>query len=133
MITKVLILFGIMFLFLLLRFPVFLALGMAATGIAVLFPGTVPVAVIGQGLLSGLNNYNFAAIMFYFLLGEIMNGGGMSNRLIKFGTAVIGHIRGSLSHLNILASMICGRVRLRGGRYRSDWFPADPSHEKGRL
>ena len=48
MITKVLIRFGIMFLFLLLRFPVFLALGMAATGIAVLFPGTVPVAVIGQ-------------------------------------------------------------------------------------
>ena len=66
MITKVLILFGIMFLFLLLRFPVFLALGLAAAGIAVLFPGTVPVAVIGQGLLSGLSNYNFAAIMFYF-------------------------------------------------------------------
>ena len=110
MITKVLILFGIMFLFLLLRFPVFLALGLAATGIAVLFPGTVPVAVIGQGLLSGLSNYNFAAIMFYFLLGEIMNGGGMSNRLIKFGTAVIGHIRGSLSHLNILASMIFAGV-----------------------
>lgn len=67
-------------------------------------------AVIGQGLLSGLSNYNFAAIMFYFLLGEIMNGGGMSNRLIKFGTAVIGHIRGSLSHLNILASMIFAGV-----------------------
>lgn len=110
MITKVLILFGIMFLFLLLRFPVFLALGLAATGVALLFPGTVPVAVIGQGLLSGLNNYNFAAIMFYFLLGEIMNGGGMSNRLIKFGTAIIGHIRGSLSHLNILASMIFAGV-----------------------
>lgn len=110
MIAKSLVLFGIMFLFLCLRFPVFAALGMAVGGIFFLFPGTLPVAVIGQGFISGMNSYNFCAILFYFLLGEIMNYGSLSDRLVDFGKAAIGHIRGSLSHINILASMVFAGV-----------------------
>lgn len=110
MIEKSLILFGIMFLFLCLRFPVFVSLGIAVAGIFLVFPKTIPVAVIGQGLISGMNSYNFCAILFYFLLGEIMNYGGMSDKLVAFGKAAIGHIRGSLSHINILASVIFAGV-----------------------
>lgn len=110
MIEKSLILFGIMFLFLCLRFPVFVSLGIAVAGIFLAFPKTIPVAVIGQGLVSGMNSYNFCAILFYFLLGEIMNYGGMSDKLVAFGKAAIGHIRGSLSHINILASVIFAGV-----------------------
>lgn len=110
MIEKALLLFGIMFLFLCLRFPVFVSLGVAVAGIFLAFPKTIPVAVIGQGLISGMNSYNFCAILFYFLLGEIMNYGGMSDKLVAFGKAAIGHIRGSLSHINILASVIFAGV-----------------------
>ena len=110
MIVKSLVLFGVMFLFLCLRFPVFISLGMAIAGVFFLFPGTIPVAVIGQGLISGMNSYNFCAILFYFLLGEIMNYGSMSDRLVAFGKAAIGHIRGSLSHINILASVVFAGV-----------------------
>lgn len=110
MLEMALVLFGIMFLFLCLRFPVFTALGLAVTGLFFLYPGAIPVAVIGQGLISGMNSYNFCAILFYFLLGEIMNYGSMSDRLVKFGKATIGHIRGSLSHINILASVIFAGV-----------------------
>lgn len=110
MIAKALVLFGLMFLFLCLRFPVFASLGMAVAGIFFLFPGSIPVAVIGQGFISGMNSYNFCAILFYFLLGEIMNYGSMSDRLVNFGKATIGHIRGSLSHINILASVIFAGV-----------------------
>ena len=110
MVIKVVVLFGLMFLFLCLRFPVFLSLGMAVGGFCLVFPKTVPVIVIGQGLISGMNNYNFCAILFYFLLGEIMNYGSLSNRLVNFGKAAIGHIRGSLSHINILASLIFAGV-----------------------
>lgn len=110
MIEKALLLFGIMFLFLCLRFPVFVSLGIAVAGIFLAFPKTIPVAVIGQGLISGMNSYNFCAILFYFLLGEIMNYGGMSDKLVAFGKAAIGHIRGSLSHINILASVIFAGV-----------------------
>ena len=110
MIIKAVLLFGIMFLFLCLRFPVFASLGMAVAGIFFLFPDSIPVAVIGQGLISGMNSYNFCAILFYFLLGEVMNYGGMSDRLVNFGKAAIGHIRGSLSHINILASVVFAGV-----------------------
>lgn len=110
MIEKTVVLFGLMFLFLCLRFPVFISLGLAVGGIFFLFPKTIPVAVIGQGLISGMNSYNFCAILFYFLLGEIMNYGGMSDKLVAFGKAAIGHIRGSLSHINILASVIFAGV-----------------------
>ncbi len=110
MILQMFVLIGVMILCLFLRFPVFMSLGMAIASFFFIFPGVVPVEVIGQGLIQGINNYNFAALTFYFLLGEIMNSGGMSNRLIKFGSACIGHIRGSLSHINILASMVFGGV-----------------------
>lgn len=110
MLPKVLVLFSVMLTFLILRFPVFLSLGCAAAAVAIFFTGTVPIEVIGQGFVSGLNNYNFVAIFCYFLLGEIMNSGGMSERLIGFGNACIGHIRGSLSHINILASVIFAGV-----------------------
>lgn len=110
MIAKVLVLFLTMLVLLILRFPVFLALGCAAAAVSIAFPGTAPLEIIGQGLVAGLNNYNFVAIFSYFLLGEIMNSGGMSDRLIAFGNACIGHIRGSLSHINIIASVIFAGV-----------------------
>lgn len=110
MLSKVLVLFLVMLVLLILRFPVFISLGCAAAAVALIFPGSVPVEVIGQGFVSGLNNYNYVAIFCYFLLGEIMNSGGMSERLIGFGNACIGHIRGSLSHINILASVIFAGV-----------------------
>lgn len=110
MLAKVGVLFCVMLVMLVMRFPVFMSLGCAAAAVAVIFPGTVPLEVIGQGFISGLNNYNFVAIFCYFLLGEIMNSGGMSERLIGFGNACIGRIRGSLSHINILASVIFAGV-----------------------
>lgn len=110
MLAKVAVLFLVMLLLLILRFPVFMSLGCAAAAVTICFPGTVPLEVIGQGFINGLNNYNFVAIFCYFLLGEIMNSGGMSERLIGFGNACIGHIRGSLSHINILASVIFAGV-----------------------
>lgn len=50
-------------------------------------------AVFAQSLAQGIGKESYAAIVFYFLLGEIMNSGGISERLLKFGMAAIGHIR----------------------------------------
>lgn len=102
-ILQLLLLFGLMLLFLFLRFPVFLSLVLASVGYMLAFPGKVPLPVIGQSIISGINNVNFTAIVFYFLLGEIMNSGSLSDRLVSFCKACIGHVRGSLSHINIIA------------------------------
>lgn len=107
---KLLTLFGLMFVFLFLKFPVFICMLLASFGFSVIFPRTVPQAVFVQSIVSNIGNVNFAAICFYFLLGEVMNSGGLTKRLIKFCQAIIGHFRGSLSHINVIASVVFAGV-----------------------
>lgn len=104
------ILFGLMFVFLFFKFPIFLCMLLASWGFSLIFPGTVPDTVFVQSIVSNIGNVNFTAICFYFLLGEIMNSGGLTDRLIKFCQSLIGHFRGSLSHINVIASMVFAGV-----------------------
>lgn len=110
LLLRLIVLFGTMFLLLFLRFPVFFSIALSAGIFALAFPGTVPNEIIGQGFIQGINNYNFVAIVFYFLLGEIMNSGGITDRLLSFAKALLGHITGALSHINILASIVFAGV-----------------------
>lgn len=109
-IWKLVTLFGLMFLFLFLKFPVFSCLLLASYGFSLIFPRSVPQAVFVQSIVSSISNVNFTAICFYFLLGEIMNSGGLTKRLIKFCQSLIGHFRGSLSHINVIASVVFAGV-----------------------
>lgn len=110
MVVRLLVLFGIMFTCLLLRFPIAVSIMSAAVGYALVFWGEVPPAIIGQGMVNGVNSQTIAAILFYFLLGEVMNSGGIGDRMIQFGKACIGHVRGALAHINILTSVIFAGV-----------------------
>ncbi len=110
MILELLVLFGVLLAALMLRVPVFLAMACAAAAYAVAFWPKVPTAVVAQGFVQGLDSYNFAAIVFFFLVGEIMNQGGISRRLLRFARSLVGHVRGGLSHVNILASMVFAGV-----------------------
>lgn len=103
---QLIVLFALMFFFLFLRVPVFMCLLLASLGYSVIFPGSVPEAVFTQSIVSNISNVNFTAILFYFLLGEIMNSGGLTDRLIKLCKSCIGHLRGSLGHINILTSVV---------------------------
>lgn len=106
MISELLILFGVMLLSLGLRVPVFLAMALGSAAYGLVFWGKVPVPVFGQSFVQGLDSYSFAAILFFFLAGELMNAGGITERLMRLARALVGHIRGGLSHVNILASMV---------------------------
>ena len=110
LLIQLIVLFGVMFAFLLLRFPVFYSIGAAVCVFAVIYPGTVPTEVIGQGFIQGICKNTFVAIIFYFLLGEIMNSGGITDRLLRFAQAAMGHVTGALSHINIIASVIFAGV-----------------------
>ena len=72
--------------------------------------GSIPIYVFAQGIIKGLSNQNFVAVCFYFFLGDIMTDGGLGDRLVDFLQSVIGHVRGSLSHVNILASVVFAGV-----------------------
>jgi tripartite ATP-independent transporter DctM subunit len=57
-----------------------------------------------------LNNFAFLCVPFFILAGDLMNAGGITRRLVGFSTAIMGHIRGGLSHVNIVVSMIFSGV-----------------------
>jgi tripartite ATP-independent transporter DctM subunit len=110
MIAELVVLFGVMLAFMALGTPVFISMALAEAAYIIAFWPKVPIMVVAQGFIQGLNNYHFAAIVFFFLAGEIMNAGGITDRLLRFTRACFGHIPGSLSHVNILASMVFAGV-----------------------
>ncbi len=102
----VLLLIGVMLLLALLGVPlVFSLLGASIVTIFVYRPG-LPLELIPQFFVSGVNHYALLAVAFFFLAGELMNAGGITQRIIAFAQALVGHIRGSLAHVNIVTSMM---------------------------
>jgi tripartite ATP-independent transporter DctM subunit len=57
-------------------------------------------------MFTGVDSFVFLAIPFFILAGELMTTSGILDRLVKFTDALVGHIRGGLAHVNIVASMI---------------------------
>lgn len=110
MIGELLVLFGVMLGLLAVGMPVFFAMALASCAYAIAFWPKMPAMVLGQSLVQGLDSYSFAAIAFFFLAGEIMNAGGISQRLLRLARAMIGHLRGGLSHVNVVASMVFAGV-----------------------
>lgn len=88
--------------------PIFLAMAVTCLNYALLFD--VPLMILAQSFVRGLGNYSFLALPFYFLAGDLMNAGGITDKLLKFSSAVIGPVRGGLSHVNIVSSMVFSGV-----------------------
>lgn len=65
----------------------------------------IPLVIIPQRILSGVNNYILLCIPFFMLAAEIMAMTSLFDRLINLVRAFIGHISGGLSHVNIVVSM----------------------------
>ena len=97
-----------MFILMGLGLPIFLAMGITCLLFALVFD--LPMMILAQSYVRGLASYDWLALPFYFLAGDLMNAGGITARLLKFSGALIGHIRGGLSHVNIVASMIFSGV-----------------------
>ena len=61
---------------------------------------------MAQNLVKGANNFSLLAIPFFILAGEIMNVGGLSKRIIDLPMKIVGHYKGGLGFVAILAAMI---------------------------
>jgi len=105
-----LVLMGAFLALLLLGVPVFFAMGLAAVAFILATGGQVPMNVIPSSLVQGIDSFTFLAIPFFFLAGELMNTGGITRRLIAFSAALVGHIRGGLSHVAIISAMVFSGV-----------------------
>jgi tripartite ATP-independent transporter DctM subunit len=85
--------------------PVALTMGMAGMA-ALLVGGSYPVLVVAQQLFNGINSFPLMAVPFFILAAELMTAGGLTASLLRFANHLVGHIRGGLGHVNVLASML---------------------------
>ena len=62
--------------------------------------------ILAQNLMEGSNSFPLLAVPFFMLAGEIMNAGGLSRRIVNFAMACVGHIKGGLGYVTIMAAVI---------------------------
>ena len=84
-----------------------IAFSLMITGIALMLHlDFLDSQIMAQNLVKGANNFSLLAIPFFILAGEIMNVGGLSKRIIDLPMKIVGHYKGGLGFVAILAAMI---------------------------
>lgn len=96
--------------FLLLGLPIALVLAMTALSYIFLSGNTVLYLSFPQQLFASLENYGLLAIPLFMLVGELMNEGGITRRLVALASVFVGHVRGGLAYINILANMFLASI-----------------------
>jgi len=57
-------------------------------------------------LYNGIDSFPLLAVPFFILAGELMNSGGITERIVRLSQSLVGHVRGGLAQVNILSSML---------------------------
>jgi len=85
-----------------------IAFGLAAAPVIgfILADKPVFIKLLPQRLFIGINQFPLLAIPMFLLAGEIMNKGGITKRIVRFASVLVGHFRGGLAQVNILASIL---------------------------
>ena len=83
--------------------------GAAVAGLLAMNEG-IPLTVIPQRFVAGIDSFAFMAIPFFLLLGELMNAAGITRRIIRLSNALVGHLPGGLAQVNVVSSMFFGGI-----------------------
>lgn len=92
----------------LIGFPVALSLGIAAFVFALQLD--IPMTIISQTLFTSINNFSYIAVPLFILVGNIMQTGGLSTRLVKFASSLLKKLPGSLGAINVAACAFFGAI-----------------------
>lgn len=85
--------------------PIAYALIMSGMGL-MLYMDFFDPQIIAQNLLNGADSFPLMAVPFFMLAGEVMNAGGLSRRIVNLAIAAVGHVRGGLGFVAILAAAV---------------------------
>lgn len=102
------ILLGLFFILIICHMPITFALCVSSA--ACMAYCQIPLMSLVSKYANAINSFTLMAIPFFILAGELMGKGGISNRLLDTASACVGHIRGGLAHVNVLASMLFGSM-----------------------
>ncbi|MBS1210452.1 MAG: dicarboxylate transporter, DctM subunit [Proteobacteria bacterium] len=83
------------------------AFSLIGCGLCMMFyMGITDPQIVIQNMWDGANSFPLLAVPFFMLAGEFMNAGGMTRRIIKMAMAWVGHIRGGLGYVAVVAAVI---------------------------
>ena len=99
------ILFGLFAILVAIELPVAFAMGLSSIATIVLTQ-PIPLSIVVQRMGTGLDSFVLIAIPLFVLAGHLLNRGGIARRIFDFADAMVGHVRGGLAHVNVVASMI---------------------------
>ncbi|MDR1731629.1 MAG: TRAP transporter large permease [Synergistaceae bacterium] len=94
--------------FLFMGIPVAFSLGLSS--LLYLMGAGIPLSVIPQRMFAGINSFTLLCVPGFILAGNLMNQGGISDRIVRFSNALVGHIRGGLALANVVDSMVFAGV-----------------------
>ena len=95
-------------LLLLLGVPVAFAIGLSS--VATILAAGLPVAIVFQKMVGGMQVFSFLAIPFFVFAGELMLYGGIAERIVRFANSLVGHVRGGLGMSNVIGCTLFGGV-----------------------
>jgi tripartite ATP-independent transporter DctM subunit len=95
-------------LLLLIGVPVAFAIGLSS--VATILVAGLPMAVVFQKMVGGMQVFSFLAIPFFVFAGELMLYGGIAERIVRFANSLVGHVRGGLGMSNVLGCTLFGGV-----------------------
>jgi tripartite ATP-independent transporter DctM subunit len=101
---ELLILIGSFFLLVILGVPIAFGLGISSLVVCLLLG--LPITTLINQTFHGINSFVLLAVPFFLIAGNLMNLGGVTDRLTRLSRCLVGHIRGGLGHVNVLVSMI---------------------------
>jgi tripartite ATP-independent transporter DctM subunit len=98
------ILFGVFFTLLALRVPVSVSLGLACLPVALIEDRLGPMMLLGE-TFNAFNSFILLAVPLFLLTANLMNIGGVTDRLMTFSRALVGHFPGGLAQVNVVLSI----------------------------
>ena len=91
--------------------PIGVAIGMSsAVSMICMIPADVSFATSAQRIFAGSNSFSLIAIPFFILAGNIMNNGGIAQRLVNCAKVISGRMPGALAQSNVVANMLFGAI-----------------------
>lgn len=82
----------------------------SAVAMLCMLPAQVSFATSAQRLFAGANSFSLIAIPFFILAGNLMNNGGIAERLVRLAKIIAGRMPGALAQTNVIANMLFGAI-----------------------
>lgn len=89
--------------------PLAIGLGIASVSAILMFSST-PVSVLSESMFSAMNSFLLVAVPLFLLVGQLMERGGVADRIFDFAQAAVGWLPGGMGHVNVASSVVFGGI-----------------------